>query len=149
MHIWSCSRCKTHEASLRYNSGKMKLWKDCQKYQNMKANCSVDRKRSKPPELLMTETEFKSWLHSTPRKCHYCGIKEVELSGISIKSSIGLHVESLGIDRIDNSLHYELSNIVLCCYACNKVKSNLFSQSEMLRIGKSIAEIWRSRMPKS
>ena len=127
----------------------MKLCKDCQKYQNMKANCSVDRKRSKPPELLMTETEFKSWLHSTPRKCHYCGIKEVELSGISIKSSIGLHVESLGIDRIDNSLHYELSNIVLCCYACNKVKSNLFSQSEMLRIGKSISEIWRSRMPKS
>jgi hypothetical protein len=145
MHIWSCSKCKTHEASLRYNSGKMKLCKDCQKYQNMKANCSVGRKRTKPPELSITESDFKSWLQLTPRNCHYCGIQEIDLRSVSIKSSIGLHVESLGIDRLDNTLDYQLGNIVLCCYACNKVKSNFFTQSEMLRIGKSIAEIWRSR----
>lgn len=145
MRIWSCSKCKTYDANLRYNSGKMKVCKDCQKYQNMKANCSVDRKRSKSPELLITESDFKLWLNSMPRKCHYCGIQETELGSMSIKSSIGLHVESLGIDRIDNSLDYQIGNIVLCCYACNKVKSNLFNQSEMMQIGKSIAEIWCSR----
>jgi hypothetical protein len=30
-----------------------------------------------------------------------------------------------GIDRVDNTLGYELGNVIPCCSVCNRAKSNL------------------------
>jgi len=42
------------------------------------------------------------------KPCHYCGDK----------------ILSIGLDRVDNNLGYELSNIKACCFPCNQMKSN-------------------------
>ena len=36
----------------------------------------------------------------------------------------------------DNSIGYNISNIVLSCRRCNSVKSDYFTEEEMIRIGK-------------
>ena len=42
----------------------------------------------------------------------------------------------LSIDRKDNSLGYEKGNLALACMICNKIKSDFFSEKEMLEIAK-------------
>jgi hypothetical protein len=40
------------------------------------------------------------------KRCHYC------------------NAEDVGIDRVDSDLGYVRTNVVPCCYPCNKAKSN-------------------------
>ena len=51
----------------------------------------------------------------------------------------------LGLDRIDSSGPYTVSNVVVCCLVCNRIKSSIFSHDEMRRIGRAIGEIWTAR----
>lgn len=63
--------------------------------------------------------------------CYYCGshpnnpIKVVRYDG-NINILLG------GIDRIDSSMGYEISNVVPCCKTCNYAKNNL-STNEFFR----------------
>ena len=41
--------------------------------------------------------------------CHYCGCK----------------METIGLDRVDNSVGYIESNLVQCCWTCNKMKNTM------------------------
>jgi hypothetical protein len=56
----------------------------------------------------------------TQKPCTYCG---AEPSGIKIKGTRGFYIYN-GIDRVDSTLGYELSNVVPCCWICNRCKSN-------------------------
>ena len=51
----------------------------------------------------------------------------------------------VGLDRIDNKLGHTTDNVVPCCYACNTARMDNFSFSEMVVLGKTIAEIKRTR----
>ena len=55
---------------------------------------------------------FKQFDLITKKNCIYCG-----------------EVEKIGIDRIDNSIGYILSNCAPCCWMCNRMKSNLTKNS--------------------
>ena len=39
-----------------------------------------------------------------------------------------------GLDRLDNSIGYELTNVVPCCGFCNRIRSNILSPEQMLEI---------------
>ena len=123
----------------------MKKCKDCQRFYNVSVNSKKERKHGRNPELKFTEEEFLAWLRSQNRSCHFCGISEPELEAQGIKSSIGLTVAALGIDRLDNSSDYTIDNIALCCYACNKAKGNVFTTEEMRILGPAIAKVWALR----
>lgn len=95
------------------------------------------RKRSIPVE--MTQFEFIEWYNKQEKVCRYCLLKD-----LSKLVMIGGR-KRFSIDRMDNSKGYLLDNICLCCLVCNQVKSNLFSYSEMVKIGKVIKNIWKSK----
>ena len=59
--------------------------------------------------FLLTKTDFSELYY---RPCHYCG-----------GYSEGKGKPHCGIDRVDNTKGYELSNCVPCCSICNKWKS--------------------------
>ncbi len=42
-----------------------------------------------------------------------------------------------GLDRIDNTIGYELGNVVSCCAICNRLRSDLLTTDEM----KSVAQL--------
>lgn len=143
---WKCTRCGTTDTALAYRSGRMKLCKDCQRYNNLQVNAAKLRKHGYSPEVKITHTEFTTWARLGERRCHYCRIEEHRLVLLEQKSSIGRTVEALGIDRLDNTSDYVVGNIAWCCYACNKVKGNVFSEAEMRLIGRTIEMTWIARL---
>ena len=148
LRAWSCPQCGTEDASLRYQSGKIAKCRDCQRFYNLTVNAAKVRKHGKTPRLDLSLVDFLAWARSPERAraCHYCRIPEAELPNLGLRSSIGLPVEALGIDRLDNERDYVPGNIAWCCYGCNKVKGNVFSEVEMLQIGAAVESVWRARL---
>lgn len=58
----------------------------------------------------------------TQQNCTYC--ESVPNSIRTLKGSNGDYIYN-GLDRIDNNLGYELSNVVACCKTCNMMKQTL------------------------
>lgn len=55
------------------------------------------------------ELSFDQFMSFWQKDCYYCGRE----------------IETIGIDRIDNSLGYSLGNVVSCCGPCNYAKQEL------------------------
>jgi hypothetical protein len=71
-------------------------------------------------QFSLTREEFSKIVRSP---CHYCGVE----SSLTTKGSRGIRMEhglfrSNGIDRVDNSVGYILSNCVSCCTMCSLAK---------------------------
>jgi menaquinone-dependent protoporphyrinogen IX oxidase len=75
--------------------------------------------------------EFISWYKNQKRFCIYCKRLEKEL--IKDKNE---KFHRLSIDRKDNNIGYIINNLILCCYRCNEVKSNVFTYKQMIKVGK-------------
>jgi len=69
-------------------------------------------------EFDLSLKQFKNLIFSN---CHYCGS---EPSRITRRRSYG-QIHYNGIDRVDNSLGYTLSNCVPCCTTCNLAKRDM------------------------
>lgn len=96
-------------------------------------------KRHKPVDFLeITPEEFTDWYNNQEKICYYCGrsIKEVQQSNDAFNKKI----YRLTIDRKNNDIGYTKNNICLCCYRCNSIKSDYFTEEEMLKIGQIIKE---------
>lgn len=52
--------------------------------------------------------------------CHYCGAKPFNFTKLSNIANTAYN----GIDRIDNTRGYSISNSVSCCKLCNSMKGN-------------------------
>ena len=70
--------------------------------------------------------EWLSWFNKQDFYCYYCGI-ETTFNGDD-------RMKCYSIDRKDNDIGYEISNIVLSCNRCNLAKGSWFSEDEMLEI---------------
>lgn len=73
--------------------------------------------------LIDLET-FVQWHSESPKLCHYCGVSENELGRTGRKKNM------LTVDRKNNRIGYELSNLCLACFRCNNMKSNFFTEEE-------------------
>lgn len=51
----------------------------------------------------------------------------------------------IGCDRIDNSIGHTKANVVPSCGDCNKSRQDIFTHSEMLKLGPHIAAIFARR----
>jgi len=104
-------------------------------YKSLKYN---SKKRGMDFPLLLDD--FVGWYKNKEKKCFYCGVDEETI----FKSGLN----RFDIERIDNNLSYQLSNIELACRLCNKTKSNLLTADEMKFIGKEIIiKKWNQKTP--
>jgi hypothetical protein len=74
-------------------------------------------------EFLLTTEEFRTL---TSSNCHYCGDTPRE-GAIDNKYVNGIYLRN-GIDRVDNSIGYILTNCVPCCSIHNDMKGELTYQ---------------------
>lgn len=58
------------------------------------------------------------------RPCHYCGSTA---SNKKVTKNTKEPFKYNGIDRVDNALGYEESNVVSCCFVCNRAKGGMSS----------------------
>jgi len=80
---------------------------------------------------------FEKWYKNQPQICYYCKrtLEEIKRDKHHKKT------DRLTIDRKNNDRGYYINNIVLACWICNNVKSRIFSESEMLKIGKVLNKL--------
>lgn len=91
---------------------------------------------SKP--ISLTYEDFLSFTKIT--KCHYCKSDIVWMMYGTNRTSSAYY-----LDRKINESGYSKENCVVCCTNCNKVKSNHMSYDEMIKLGPSLKNIWKSR----
>ena len=144
--MWTCSQCKTTDTTLKYNSGKMKKCRNCQRFYNMSVNAKRKRKKKHQPNMEMIKADFLEWSHDRERVCRYCGVRDEDVGKLKMKTQIGLGLDALGIDRLDSDKDYKIDNIDFCCFGCNKAKGDVFTDSEMKVIGEAIKKIWAERI---
>lgn len=91
---------------------------------------------------IKNELTYEQFLTFTSvNKCHYCGRI---LNWYKHKKN-GQSV-AYNLDRKDNISSYSINNCVACCSCCNKIKSNIFTYDEMVKIGKTVNEVFESRL---
>jgi hypothetical protein len=83
-------------------------------------------------DFKLSKEEFRK---ITQEKCFYCG-KEPSQEGTKNKNRNGYYIYN-GIDRIDSSVGYTISNVVPCCKICNYAKST-HSQKDFIEWIRSV-----------
>ena len=95
------------------------------KYNHLHKRCSIP--------LIITEEEFINWYNSQEKKCIYCGKTEKELIKNPKKYDFG-YERRLSIDRLDNDKGYELGNLSLACFECNRFKGYKTTYWQMITL---------------
>lgn len=75
--------------------------------------------------------------------CFYCDAKPY--NKMTNTGSSGKKIKFIlyysGLDRKDNKKGYTLDNVVPCCKRCNRIKSDLFTYEEMLKLSEFLKEL--------
>ena len=80
-------------------------------------------------EFGFTRKEFETWFNHQELKCHYCGADLIKEATRDTQSPFDLTV-----DRKDNKCGYVSDNIVMACKRCNLIKTDIFTEQEMVEI---------------
>ena len=90
----------------------------------------------------MTYTEFIQL--TKIKNCHYCNDKINWVPYATVKGKFLSSAHYL--DRKDHNKSYSVSNCVVCCTLCNRMRSNKFTYEEFLIIGLAIKEVKYNRL---
>ena len=83
-----------------------------------------DIANSRKHECNLTDEQFINYWNSP---CDYCG------------NSIA-HQTGIGLDRLNNDLHYTTDNVVSCCGDCNYIRGDILTYEEMKAAMKAVVE---------
>lgn len=103
-------------------------------------------------DVKMPFVNFYKWYkeHEENKCCAYCGITEDKIAILFSKDdklTKRNRGKKLELDRKSPNLPYDdTKNIVWACYWCNNAKTDTFSFDEFKIIGKTIADIWKTRL---
>lgn len=76
--------------------------------------------------------------------CHYCN-SEVEYFKYT-RAKNGEHTKrAYHLDRKDNNEGYTKDNLVVCCWECNRLKSNRFTYEEFIQLSPILKKIMKER----
>lgn len=139
-----CIKCKSDQSSTWYRGPicrkcYMKRWsRDNKKktaqytYKWKNKNPEKERARHLKPKARFTSaknsaiTRGKEWNISLEefillieKSCYYC----------NNQMGAGNNYGS-GLDRIDNTIHYNINNVVPCCKICNSIRNNFLTMEE-------------------
>lgn len=133
-----CARKEDKQYRIEHPDAQQKWWANNQnKYKiYYQKECQIPKnkystyKRSAIKRRINWDLTFEQFKTFWQKSCYYCGDK----------------IETIGLDRIDNSKGYNLDNIVSCCKMCNKMKLN-YSEKDFINHCKKITDFlkrWKS-----
>lgn len=72
--------------------------------------------------------------------CHYCG-KKLIYNPYSRGSRSKHMSRAYQLDRMDNNKGYLINNVVPCCWYCNRMKSDIYTYEEFIKLSPVLKEI--------
>jgi hypothetical protein len=144
MVLYLCRCICGKEKQLRggnLSNGHSRGCRDCLRIRPFEALYNIFQKkaRKRDKEIELTYEEFLEFTDIP--ECHYCGVPVFWTTHHTVKFG-----RKYNLDRKDNSVGYVKSNLLVCCYRCNRIKSDDIPYDEMLQIGQAIKS-WRLRCP--
>ena len=105
-------------------------------------------KQRKTGRWKISYTDFKQWYVNSLKLCTYCDIRFEDYLKLPYRKS--KNSKRLSFDRVNPNKNYELNNVVLACFDCNKIKDNVFTFEEMRKIGQEIIKPkWQKELTKT
>jgi uncharacterized protein with PIN domain len=92
-----------------YNKAQQKLLRDTKNYKlqpKYKHRLYIDRAIERGYAFDLTYEEFMLFWN---KPCYYCNDE----------------ITTIGLDRVDNNIGYNVSNVVSCCTTCNRMKMTM------------------------
>lgn len=121
-HMENKERIKEYKEQHKkeYQKAYRERWKKIGKTVGTRYSVYKSTSKRRNIEFNLTKEQFVE-LWNKP--CHYCGSDIV----------------GIGVDRVDNTIGYQVDNIVPCCSWCNRMKLN-FTEQDFLNKCKQIVE---------
>jgi len=139
-------KCETEgcDSLLKVRSGDINSEKQtrCLKCQNRKRpyessyNSFCRAAENTGHNVSITYDEFLGYMSID--RCEYCGVKVERNPYPVINGKFSTRAPHL--DRRDSSRGYESGNISVCCFDCNRAKSNIFSYETWMDMTKKLRE---------
>lgn len=115
---WDVIGGKSKHCGCKIKAGDRVLIVDREEY--MSNTIYKEYQKSARKRGLSFSLEFNFFKNIVKEKCHYCGIFN---HSTRTDSNTGHKYDYVGIDRKYNDVGYEISNVVPCCFRCNRMKS--------------------------
>ena len=100
------------------------------------------RRKNKKYSVELTFEEFLEII--SVGKCHYCG-REAKYNKYTRDENRKHVSRAHKLDRKDNFLGYTKDNCVVCCWDCNRIKSNIYSYEEFMMLSPILKTIYKNR----
>lgn len=94
-------------------------------------DCLIASSKRLGMPLMLTQDEFKKWFLARELRCVYCDLIDLSLDA---KQIYGGFSRSFTVDRRNSDLPYSLENITTACWNCNRLKSDIFTETEFREI---------------
>lgn len=128
------SQLKTHSGKCRKCTQKIRPYEHI--LNELKHTC-----KKKGYTFTITYEEFLTFID---RPCNYCD-KKLAFNKHTRDSNSNYVSRAYQLDRKNNSLGYTIDNVVPCCWECNRLKSNIYSYEEFMRISVVLKQINKER----
>lgn len=148
IYIVKCATCD-NELRIRSNALNTDTQLRCLKCQNRKRpyesayNSFVHGAEYAGHKVSVTYEEYLEYM--AINRCEYCG-KEIERNPYPVVNG-KYSTRAPSLDRKDSSKDYSKDNIAVCCFDCNRAKSNIFSYETWKEMTKSLRRGYTEPVP--
>lgn len=142
-YIFECIDCgddiKSQQSKLKIHSGKCKKCTQRKRpYEHILSELFQTRNKKNKHEVEIIYEEFIEIIKDS--KCHYCN-KILIFNLYSRDENLKPVSKAYQLDRKDNDLGYTKENVVPCCWNCNRLKSDIYSYEDFIKLSPILKEI--------
>jgi len=141
--IFECVLCgndiKSQLSQLKTHSGKCKKCTQKKKpYEHILNELIHSCNNKRIIDISLDYNEFIEIIKDS--KCHYCN-KKLIFNPHTRDESSNYVSRAYQLDRKDNNLGYTIENVVTCCWNCNRIKSDIYSYDDFMKLSPILKEI--------
>lgn len=143
VYTFECSECgvdiKAQSGHLKTHSGKCRrCTQKGRPYEHILNELKHTCQNKSHQEINLEYEDFVSIIKNS--SCHYCS-KELTFNPYTRNENQEYVSRAYQLDRKDNNLGYLKDNIVPCCWNCNRMKSDIYTYEDFIKLSPILKEI--------
>lgn len=127
-----CHSCKATSRKQRYHERRIE--NPTQQWSVLASNWTKDRAKKSGVVYALSSEYLQKELEESLNRCRYCACE------LNFQATIKDRHRGPSVDRIEPSLGYIQSNVVVCCYRCNRIKNDA-TPDELIRLAEAVSRV--------